>query len=101
MAYNELVDKSPATGVGTTPIALIESNPGRKLLIIYNASGVFIGYAPRGIVPSVNASGNGGIGTTVLGPNQGIILDTAPVPTNAFDVVAESGSSNHVTVQEL
>lgn len=101
MANTQVVDRSPANGVSTTPISMIGTNPNRNSLLVQNNSGVYVAFAPPGITPSVDAAGNGGVGSVVLAPGAGLLYDIVPaVPTNSFTIVAESGSGNNVTVQE-
>jgi hypothetical protein len=99
VGLNQAQDVSPAGGVGTTPILLVDVEQSRKNLIIQNVSSVYMGFSLTTDTPSVSNTGVGGIGTIVLPPGAGFNFDAyLTTPGNAFYIVASSGSANPVTV---
>ena len=95
---NQAQDVSPNGGVGTTPMLLVAAQENRKILIIQNVSLVNMGISLSGDTPAVTVGGLGGIGTLVLPPGGGLVLEGEKIPANAINVVAASGSANPITV---
>jgi hypothetical protein len=87
-----------SSGVGTVVIELIPTEQNRKFLLIQNVSTVFIGISLHGGTPVVDVNGIGSMGTVVLGPMVGLILDSENIPGNAINAVASAGLNNPVTV---
>jgi hypothetical protein len=83
--------------VGTSPVALVAADPGRRYLFIHNPQAIFLGIAPTGTSPAVT-SNVGTAGTLIIPPYSSLVFEASYMATNGWSVVADSGAGNVVTV---